>query len=113
MSTYSFQAMATTTASTKRNPAVDEDGKVGAAATNLTGLKILPPMPVSPETRELYGLESPREVKVTYVADADTDIDEGDVLVVGINEYRVRAVGEWPDDDVGYLELVVEEVKGT
>ncbi len=63
MSTRSFRHMATTDASTKRT-------KKSEPATNLTGLKCIPLMPVDPELRKRLALETPHELKQTFIADA-------------------------------------------
>lgn len=69
--TYSrtFARLATVTASTKRSPAV-VGGKRGAPALNLTGLKCTPLDPVDAETRQRLGLDTPHELKQTFLADA-------------------------------------------
>lgn len=109
MSDPSFAAMATVTASTKRNPAA-VDGKIGEPETYLTALNIVPLMPISPEVAETLALSSPREAKSTFV-ESTIDIVEGDRLVVEANEYVVRAVGEWTGADADFREVVVEELK--
>ena len=101
--------MATTTASTKRNPAAS-GGKIAAPAAYLTGLAILPLMPVDAKTAERYQLRSPRESKQTFVS-GSPDIVEGDRLVIGATEYAVEAVGEWAGADADYVQVFVEEIK--
>lgn len=107
--TASFIRMASVTASTKRNPA-PSSGKVGTTVTNLTGLKILPLMPVSKEIVERYQLKSPRLNFVTYI-EGSPDIASGDALVVGSEEYKIVGCPPWPSDRA-FLELVVEKVVG-
>jgi hypothetical protein len=110
MSSASFTRLATVEAITKRNPA-KSGGKVGAPVEHLTGLKILPLMPVSKEIQEKYQLKSPRLSFVTYIQDV-TDILHGDVLVVDSVDYNIIASSPW----VGIwecLELVVEKVAGS
>jgi hypothetical protein len=107
--TASFTRMANVTASTKRNPAA-VGGKIGLPATYLTGLKILPLMPVSKEIIERYQLKSPRKSFVTYTEGAP-DIAEGDKLVIASIEYGIVAATPWPTDQA-FFELVVEKVIG-
>lgn len=109
MGDESFTAMATVLASTKRNPAA-VNGKVGAPLVHLDEIRIVPLMPVSPETAEQYQLRSPRETKQTFVEGA-SDIQEGDRLVVAGVEYVIRAVGEWTGADADYREVLVEQLK--
>ena len=106
-----FAEFLTDTASTKRSPAA-AGGKVGAMVTNLTGLAIVPLLPVSPEVAQFLPLESPREAKETFLATAD--IVEGDRLVVSSVEYVVRAVAEWTDESTGgqsFIRVIVEQIK--
>jgi len=108
---------ATTTASTKRRPAVS-GGKVGAPVTNLASLSVVPLLPVSAETRESVQLESPREAKETYAfADSNNtlpDVVEGDLLVVSGTEYVIKGVAEYSRPSGGsFLHIVCEEQKGS
>ncbi len=112
MSSGSFARLATATASTKRNPAA-VGGKVGSPVANLTGLKIVPPLPVSSEVAGRFQINSPRESKVTYIdaiADVLPDVREGDQLIVGSTTYLVQAASEWPGT-VSVLEVILSEVK--
>lgn len=109
MMSASFFSMSTTTASTKRNP-VASGIIIAAPATYLTGLKILPLMPVSDEIIQRYLLQSPKELLVTYV-EGVVDIEEGDVFVVGTSEYVVRAASPWPA--YNFTEAIVEEKVGS
>ena len=111
----SAKEAATTTASTKRPPALS-GGKVGAPATNLASLLIVPLMPVSAETANVTRLDSPRTSYETFAFPGDDnvnlDIENGDLLVVGSNEYKIVAVGEWErPSDGSFLHLVVERLK--
>ena len=112
-----LSTMATATYSTKRNPA-KVAGKTGASVTNLTGVKMLPIMPlVQGETSVntfpssikkavsgrikgywLTSAEYQTHVDSTVSVTQVPDIIEGDVLVVGSKSYKVR--------DVQYLVLV-------
>jgi hypothetical protein len=117
--TASFDKLASKTATTQRRKA---DG-TGLEA-NLSGLKILPLMPVSAETAEAFGLASPRESKETYTrkhahtdggvpVDQLPDVVESDRLTVDAATYIVKAVGEWNDGTYDYRHLLMEQVKGT
>jgi len=75
MDTRSFSHLATISCSTKRT-------QKGNPATNLTGLKCIPLMPVDPELRRRLGLETPHEIKQTFITDG-----------------------------AGFVQLVVEELK--
>lgn len=105
MSDPAFDAMATELASTKR-PAGDGSGM----ETNLTGIYIVPLLPVDAETAETLALSSPREAKQTFV-ETGVDIQEGDRLVIAGTEYPVRAVGEWDGADADYVQVFVEALK--
>lgn len=109
MRSRSFQWLSDTQASTKRNPAAVA-GVVAAPATYLTGLELLPIMPVSDDIRLRYTIESPREAYVTYIQGV-VDIVEGDILVVDSVSYPVRAASPWPAHN--YTEVIVDKVVGT
>ena len=106
-----FALMATVTASTKRPPAI-ASGKRGVPATNIASLKCFPLDPISPELRQTLALNTPHELLQSYV-EGGLDIVEGDILVVGTNSYRIRAVGQWywPMDAADTSYLVLEELK--
>lgn len=111
----SAKEAATTTASTKRPPALS-GGKVGAPATNLASLLIVPLMPVSAETANVTRLDSPRTSFETFAfpgADnINLDVVNGDLLVVGSTEYKIIAVAPWERPGEGsFLHLVVEKLK--
>lgn len=113
---------ATVTASTKRPPAVS-GGKVGAPATHISGLKIVPLLPALPASADLVQeaqLKNPREPKVTYifpdpeVGNTMLDVVEGDLLVVSGVEYLIHMVKEWQRPTEGnYLEVLVTQRKVT
>lgn len=122
--------MATATYSTKRNPA-KVAGKTGAAVTNLTGVKFVPLMPLV--QGETTVNQPPRSAKkalsgrirdywITYAefqthTDSSVevtqipDIIEGDILVVGSTNYKVRGVDNWPATTafLAYIHVMVEE----
>ena len=102
--------LASVSASTKRNPA-PVGGKIGSPTTNLTGLSVLSPMPVTPEIKEIYEIKSPRETFVTYI-EGSPDIVEGDILVISSTEYHIKAVGGWKASPA-FLELIIELPKGS
>ena len=66
--TTGFKRMATKTASTKRPPALSS-GKRGVPATKLTGLTCTPLDPAAPEVRQRLALNTPHELKETFVSD--------------------------------------------
>jgi hypothetical protein len=113
MPSGSFARLATVTASTKRSPDV-ANNKIGAPATNLTGISCTPLDPADPglqsELQQRLALDTPLELLQTFV-DADLDIKEGDTLVVGSAEYPIRAVAEWTWKGSEYLRLLVEQLK--
>lgn len=110
MASASFTKLATVTASTKRSPATGGDGKRGLPATNIASLSCTPLDPVSAEVQQRLRLDTPHELLESYM-DADLDVLEGDILVVGSREYPIRAVAEWSWRGSEYLHVVVEELK--
>lgn len=117
MSSASFRRMATVAFTTKRSPAMSASGR-GEPAAHLTSdaLRCLPLDPAdSQQARDLafrlrQETNAPIELLQTYV-DADLDILEGDVLVVGGREYPVRNVGDWTWRGSSFLALLVEDIK--
>ena len=109
-----LQEECTVTASTKRNSDLG-GGKKGAATTYLSGLAITPLWPAGEGTLRTLNLNSPREAKECYhCPDGDAtlpDVKEGDFLVINSVSYPIRFVGEWTDDSVACLHIVVTEVK--
>jgi len=107
----SFSRLATVTASTKRMGAV-ADGLSGDLVTQIASLKCLPLDPLSPEVARMAGLEGFAELLQT-MCEGGLDILEGDVLYVGDNSYKVRAVGQWTWSPTGAdtLRLILEEAK--
>ena len=106
MSALSF---CTQTASTTRSPGIVA-GKVGEQVVHLTEVLIMPLMPAGEDIRAEVALNSPREAKETYCV--ESDILEGDHLIVDGRTYIIRWVGEWPwaDPAEDFHRLVVEEV---
>ena len=68
--TKSFQRMAIVSATTKRNPTVDANGKRSTATSNLTGLSITPLDPIDLEVSQRLGLDSPARMLETFIADS-------------------------------------------
>lgn len=103
----------TVTASTKRAPVI-AGGKRGAAATNVASLLCTPLDPVdsalSSELRQRLALNTPHLLLQTFVA-ANLDIERGDILVVGSEEYPIRSCAEWAWRGSVYRHLVVEDLK--
>lgn len=98
----------TVTASTKRAPAI-AGGKRGVAVTQVASLKCTPLDPVDPELRQRLALSTPHELLQVFTS--ATDIREGDVLVVGSEEYPIRSCAEWVWRGTVYRHLVVEDLK--
>ena len=99
--------------STKR--ATFTGGKRGKPSTNLTGLKCTPLDPLTAEVAQRSTLNSPIEGWIAYI-DGALDIKNGDVLVIGSNEYEIRAIGDysnWGNSRTNWKELIVEEVKSS
>lgn len=104
-----LRRMLTVTASTKRAPAI-ASGKRGAAATNVASLLCMPLDPVDPELRQRLALNTPHELLQTMTL--ETDIREGDILVVAGKEYPVRSCAEWIwRGGTSFRHLVVEDLK--
>jgi len=112
MTSRSLTRMATVSASTKRSPSIS-GGKRGSPTTKLASVSLTPLDPVTEDVRRRTGLETPHELLMCYAV-GSVDIKEGDILVVGSNEYPIKAVGEWvasPQGSDGFIELIVEELK--
>ena len=105
----SFDELASVTASTKRSGGIT-DGLETAYAEEIASLKCLPLDPVSPDLA--LGIEGLgwRETLQT-ATQGDLDIVEGDLLVVGSDEYPVRAVAEWEWRGSEYKLLYLEDRK--
>lgn len=99
----------TVTASTKRAPALSS-GKRGAPVAYVTSLLCTPLDPVDPELRQRLALNTPHELLQTFVRE-EYDIVEGDVLVVGSDEYPIRSCAEWDWHGVEYRRLILEDLK--
>lgn len=112
----SARAFCTVTASTKRNADLGS-GRTGAAAENLTSIAITPLWPLEVGTIQVYNIARPAETKECYHVPADgdalPDVVEGDILTVDGTDYPVQHVGEWTDNGVPCLQIIVQEIKGT
>ena len=107
--------MATVTASTKRPPAV-ASGIVGEPVTNIASLLITPFMSASAELAMDANIQDPREAKLTYCFvdgnGALYDVAEGDVLVVGSDEYPIQSAAEFNrPGDGSYIRMVIQQKK--
>jgi hypothetical protein len=112
MTDLSFAKLATISATTKRPPAVTS-GQRGAPVAYLTDAFACTPLdPVTSEISMDVGLDTPHEVLQTTV-DAALDIKEGDVLVVGSDEYWIRATEDWSWRSSVYRRLFVNQRKQT
>ena len=114
MADKTFTLMADTTASTKRRAVADVNGKFAAPATSIASLVCTPIDSMSPEIAISMGLTgAPFTVFQTFVQ-GGLNIVAGDVLVVGSQEYAIRAIEpyEWtPDSEVVYMRLVLEKAE--
>ena len=112
MTSRALARLATIAASTKRSPAIS-DGIRSGPQTYLSSIKVTPLDPVTEEIRRRPGLETPHELLMCYAV-GDLDIKAGDILVVGSNEYPIKAVGEWyesPQGNDDYCQLIIEDLK--
>ncbi len=122
--------MATATYSTKRSPA-KVAGKTGTSVTHLTGVKMLPIMPLAAgETSVNIAPRSPNKATAGRIQDfiitfaeyqthtdggspvtQVPDIIEKDVLVADGKNYKVRDVDNWPatTSTLAYIRIMVEE----
>lgn len=110
--------MASVTASTKRGGGIDANGLEIAYSENLPTVKCLPLDPQPVPGLELAAMAQPVlglswQETLHTVVEGGLDILEGDILVVGSNEYPIRAVGEWtwPPDATDYVVLTLEDRK--
>jgi len=114
--------LATVTASTKRYPAISA-GLVGAPATNLASLALIPLRSVSPELAQEAGIQDVSEAFVTQafydtVAVALPDVREGDIVTISSADYTVRSVAEYNDgisrsEEAGYMRIILQQRKIT
>lgn len=98
----------TVTASTKRAPVIS-GGKRGAPAANVTSLTCTPLDPLETELRQRLALSTPHELLQSFTQ--ETDIKEGDLLVVAGTDYPIRWVGEWTWRGASFRHLVLEDLK--
>lgn len=106
-----FKRGATVTANTKRSPRIS-GGKRGAMTTFLIGFRCWPLDSVQDQITMREAIGTPHEILETFV-DGTLDIAEGDVLVVGEDEYPIRSVKEW-QGVIGfghYRHLFLEDLK--
>lgn len=104
-----FRRMATATARTQRRAL--SGGKSAGYLARLSGVRLLPLMPLDAETRARPELATFHELKETFV-ETGVDIAEGDLLTLAGVAYPVRAVEEWPwVDGSVYLRVLVEQLK--
>lgn len=101
---YSFAALCSVSASTKRRASANV-----APTANLADIDIMPLMPIAEETAFRMGLKTPHELKQTFTA--ETDILDGDILTVASEDYPVKAVAEWPWLETTRLLVIIEDIK--
>lgn len=108
----SFERLAVVRASTKRPPVLS-GGRRGAPVPRLPLIMCLPLDTAEQQrVRDLaarlgMALDAPLDVLQTMV-DGSTDIIEGDVLVVDLKEYPIRAIDDWYWRGSKFLVLLVE-----
>ncbi len=85
-----YQRQLTVSASTRRPPAI-ASGKRGALAEHLPLVYVSPLTPVSIETAQRVGLDSPYNLLQTFT-DGDADIADGDELTPLDGPYEGRAM---------------------
>ena len=112
MSSIGFTRMMTVSASTKREPVEDVNGIIGDQVVSVGAMTCTPLDPVDPELRKRLALDTPHELLQTFTE--ETDILEGDILVVGSVEYPVKSVAEWTEfrGDT-FLHLIIEHLKAS
>lgn len=112
MTSIGFTRLMSVTGSTKRLPAADVNGIVGSPVTNIASLTCTPLDPVDREMLTRLAIDTPYEVLQTFTE--ETDITEGDILVVSSVDYPVKAVSTWADfrGDT-FLHVVVEDLKAS
>lgn len=94
MTSASFLKIATEQATTKRPPDISS-GKRGAPAANITAPFYCTPLdPVTSDMVTTEVIEAPEELLQTF-CDGSLDIVEGDVLVIGSDEYPIKFVDDW------------------
>ena len=112
MTSASFARRASTTASTKRSPAL-ASGKVGAMAENVASLKCYPLVQLrDPALVERFATKAASLVYETFMQDG-VDVLAGDVLVISSTDYLVVGVNSYPWHGPGgnRLHVIVEEVQ--
>jgi hypothetical protein len=105
MTDYSFAAMTTTVATTKRA------GLSGFAAY-LPGFLVTPLAPVDAETRQRLEINTPH-VTWEVSMQGNPDIKKGDKLIISGVEYPIYHVEKWPwlpSDDIR-LRIIVEDLR--
>jgi len=106
----SWDELASVTASTKRSGGTDADGLEIGYEENIASLSCLPLDPIDPEIAQGVEGLSFREILQT-ATQGDLDIKENDILVVGSDEYPIRAVAEWEWKGSEYKVLTLENRK--
>ena len=112
MTSASFALRATTTASTKRSPAL-ASGKVGAAVEHIASFKCYPPVQLSdPALASHFATKATSLIYETFAQDG-LDIVEGDFLVLNDLDNPIRGVNSypWPGPGGNRLHIIFEEVQ--
>ncbi len=107
-----FSFLATVTASTKRPPAI-ASGKRGAPVAHLASVQCTPLLPASTDLLQRLMLDAAYKLLETTFF-GEVDIREGDILVVGADEYPVQAVDVYPATALGnpaYRRLALQDLR--
>lgn len=112
----SLSALATATATTKRNPAA-VGNKVGVPVDNITvPFPIIPPVPDPADNDPRLRLQSVRQGWVAYTENDGKDIRKGDVLLALVDnietQYKVTDTHPYPIL-IAWIELKLEKVVQT
>lgn len=98
----------TLTASTKR--LAGTGGQTQEPIANLSGVKCTPVLPLSSDTLMRMKLDAPYLLREMYVG-ASYDIREGDYLIVGDLDYKIKNTQLWDAFGIAFMQLIVEEQK--
>ena len=85
-------------------------GKISSTTTIESSLLIVPLMPLDPETQRTQMIENPLGIWITFV-EGSYDILNGDILVIGSDEYNIRSVATWEIDEETTYQLILEKPK--
>ncbi len=104
----SFDQLSSVPASTKRSGGIVNGLETGYVE-NIASLRCLPLDPVEPEIAQ--SVEGAWHEVLQTTCEGSLDILRGDILVVGSNEYEIRAISDWtwPPTGLVYQTLLLTE----